>query len=1124
MNYAQSSLATKFVAGVTAVVMTMTAFAGFAPTAQAASSDTAALCAVVADLQAAGNSNATLDALAATVCNSSSDNSDAGSTAGTGEYIYHPAIDFEFTRNLYIGSRGNDVKMLQKALNSMADTQVAVSGAGSPGNETEYFGPATRNAVIAFQAKTGVTPALGYFYPLTRAKMNEKAAGSSNTGDTGSTSNDGDLNVSEKGNPDDDLFPQGVVRFVVAGFELDGEADVESITVRYNGDADEDDVIKDVMLLDEDMNILGDEESLDSDQEAKINVDVEVDGEVMMYVAVNATNSTSGFDDNDGLEFTFDVVEIEADGDVDGLPVSGAEFTVQDNIDLGDIEVTLKNENKTVEIGSEEEEIVEVEVNANPDDSDDSVFVKSIRLTNEGTGDLEDLDNVYIEVDNEEFDGEIDSQDDDVLVFNFGNGFELEDGDSEKFTVYADVTGGATDTFRFEIDENSDVYAESEDGYGMPFASGSDLDGNGTNEVTISAGDVSLTSNDDEEADEITVGDDIVLGMFDLEVEGEDITVDELKVVIAISAASSTDGDIDDLLLEDVRLELDGNALTDNEDADWDGGTPTVAAAIAGNMFVEFDNVEFPEGDHEGIMIVATIADEVTNGSIYEVANLTDSSFTKIEGAESDEDITLGSDSASFDPRTVEAANLKVTVEANTPSTADRTTTEDVTDFHMATIEFDARSSGEDIEVSSFELELTFVASTTAAVPSTAAEIEELRNCRLFDEDTDAEYELNDEVEGDEGDTTYEFELDDVMVIPADENVKVEVRCDIGDDLNNGDTFTWEILATSDVVAEGAITGNDENDGVVEITPETAATITIASATVTAQRDSDAPDAQVVKFGQEVVLGITEVESDNGEATIEKVSVSLSTVNVIDDGEVFLYFEGSEEDSIELVADGAALMIDNLNIKVEDGENIQLEFRGDASLSNTGATTLTVTAIELDDGTVITPTGTYDSVTVFEGVPVITLVSDETNDNLDTSNDAEIFEISIEADGEDVTVDEIILDFDLANTVVSDARFEVFENAAHTNEAGTNNESTALAAAISVDGESTFVFASPIVIPDGDTYYFVLIGDPTVSDDTRSVRVKLEDVATKGVSFTTPAALTDSSVVLEDDIEVLHRD
>ena len=60
---------------------------------------------------------------------------------------------FRFSQNLALGSRGEEVRYLQKFLNSDPDTQVAYTGYGSPGWETTYFGYSTRLAVIKFQNK-----------------------------------------------------------------------------------------------------------------------------------------------------------------------------------------------------------------------------------------------------------------------------------------------------------------------------------------------------------------------------------------------------------------------------------------------------------------------------------------------------------------------------------------------------------------------------------------------------------------------------------------------------------------------------------------------------------------------------------------------------------------------------------------------------------------------------------------------------------------------------------------------------------------------------------------------------------------------------------------------------------
>ena len=73
-----------------------------------------------------------------------------------------------FTRDLTVGSSGNDVKALQVYLNAKGFT-IATSGPGSPGDEITYFGLKTKAALIQFQSSVGITPAEGYFGSLTRA-------------------------------------------------------------------------------------------------------------------------------------------------------------------------------------------------------------------------------------------------------------------------------------------------------------------------------------------------------------------------------------------------------------------------------------------------------------------------------------------------------------------------------------------------------------------------------------------------------------------------------------------------------------------------------------------------------------------------------------------------------------------------------------------------------------------------------------------------------------------------------------------------------------------------------------------------------------------------------------------
>ena len=91
---------------------------------------------------------------------------------------------YQFVRNLKLGMMGEDVKRLQQFLNARG-LIIAPSGAGSPGNETTYFGGRTHSALVRFQEQYAeeilvpvrLSRGSGYFGSGTRAKINALLAG-----------------------------------------------------------------------------------------------------------------------------------------------------------------------------------------------------------------------------------------------------------------------------------------------------------------------------------------------------------------------------------------------------------------------------------------------------------------------------------------------------------------------------------------------------------------------------------------------------------------------------------------------------------------------------------------------------------------------------------------------------------------------------------------------------------------------------------------------------------------------------------------------------------------------------------------------------------------------------------
>ena len=134
-----------------------------------------------------------------------------------------------FTMDLHTGSSGADVTALQNWLIS--------KGYSIPAGATGYFGAQTASALAAFQAANGISPAAGYFGPVTRAKVNSMAGGSTTTGGTstgGLSGGEADLRNFDLLAGDDLMEGDSDAEIAVAKFDVDGgDARLQRVTVDF---------------------------------------------------------------------------------------------------------------------------------------------------------------------------------------------------------------------------------------------------------------------------------------------------------------------------------------------------------------------------------------------------------------------------------------------------------------------------------------------------------------------------------------------------------------------------------------------------------------------------------------------------------------------------------------------------------------------------------------------------------------------------------------------------------------------------------------------------------------------------------------------------------------------------
>jgi hypothetical protein len=629
---------------------------------------------------------------------------------------------YTFTRNHQMGDKGGEVMWVQKFLNSHGAV-VAASGAGSVGMETSSFGGLTKAAVAKFQAANGITPAAGYWGPVTRAKANSLCT---TTGPVTPTPTGVGVTVAAGVQPANSLVPQNSSRVPFTTFTLTNNSGaavtISGVTVMRTGPAlDAVFTGGGVILLDEAGMQLGVQRTFNSDHTVVAGDPFTLNPGQTKTLTV-AGNFTTGPSTYSGQVVSVTVTGINTSAPVAGaLPITGASQTLNGTLTIGSVTTNISsfdpNGAQSKNIGDTGVKFTGVRFTAG---SVEDLKLYSVRFRLNGSVSAGDLTNVVAVVDGTTYPTTV-SADGRYYTAAVPGGLLIQKGFSKDIYLQGDITGSNASgrVVEFDIDRTTDVYIVGQTyGYGIAPAAGVSALLSGTTHgtaitssqpwfqgstVSISGASVTTIGKANEvAAQNIAVNvPNQVLGGFATDIKGEGLTVQQMVFTVA---SSSTVG---------------GPALTNVSIVDANGAVVASPVDQVGSTVTFTNSVTFPVA-RAVYTIKGKVHTSTGNNSTINLSTTPSSQWTGVTGQTTGNTISLaGSGSFTMNTMTVRTATLAASVSA-TP--AAQTIVAGSQDVLLANIQLDASQSGEDIRVAN--LPITVGGSGT---------ITNLTSCRVYD-------------------------------------------------------------------------------------------------------------------------------------------------------------------------------------------------------------------------------------------------------------------------------------------------------------------------------------------------------------------------------------------------------
>lgn len=703
------------------------------------------------------------------------------------------ASTYNFTRSLTLGSKGADVKALQQFLNANGYA-VAASGAGSAGNETEYFGNLTKAALAKFQAAKGVAPAVGYFGPITRAAVAAMGpvippgdggvippvvpAGtdllvalasdtpSAKTIGSGTAFNPAVKVKFSAGTKDVKITSLTLKKGgFVANTSLNGVDVVDSAGVRHG---------QVVTSINADNTIIIGMSSAPIIVKAGTSETILVrfnlvSGSITGTVAFSIESVSAISADTTAVSGSFPIVGYAMN------IVSGASSLASTTLDV--MTSTGSSSLNVSDVSLQEITKFRIqEVSSN-----EGVYLHSLMLYNYGNAGDKDYKDVTLE-----------AQDGTVLAttqpsgqyvtFNLATPYFIDKGLTRDFTVKAKLIDGTTKTVNLVVYNNYDIdlRGATTNVSVIPGAGSSDTSfpiGNGFNIQTIGSGSMTLTRASDSPSSAVSPGStSVVLAKFKAKPTGENYELRQVSFYIATSSSGI-------VLTGTVYVKVGGAIVYS-----------TAASGISATTASTFTLSSYPiltAGVDNEITIEGSISSSATSASSYTVTNF---DLIQAKRLVTNDLVDPGVGVAQGLQISVNAGALTVTTLATPVANS---VVAGVTSFEYATFQLNAQSSGEDIKVSKI---------VVTHSGGTASEVSNL----LMYKDSDAS-PLATSASTAANAATVNFSFSSPILVTKATPVTLHLKADAS---SGTGAHTFSIASsTSALTAVGAVTGNSLTNG-----------------------------------------------------------------------------------------------------------------------------------------------------------------------------------------------------------------------------------------------------------------------------------------------------------------------